>query len=129
MEKLFFRLAFIFALTFSLFLSGCQQQTDPRDMPPKYTHTQDHPLTGTTWYWDSEWSANRRTLFFETADRVIYQDGTQFTESYVYDKNEKQGKIDAYGEFSVTDDYETMLFPNWKNYGHGAEYKKVDGIK
>jgi hypothetical protein len=125
MEKLFFRLAFIFALTFSLFLSGCQQQADPRDVPPKYTHTQDHPLTGTKWYWDSEWSENRRILFFNTADKMVYQDGSEFIESYVYDKNMKMGRIDAYGEFTVIDDYQTISFSNWKNYGHGAEYKRL----
>ncbi|GHU84136.1 hypothetical protein FACS189473_0560 [Spirochaetia bacterium] len=126
MKNRFFRAGVsLFSILLSLFLSGCQPQTDPRDRPPLYTHTPDHPLIGTKWLWESAWGT--RTLFFDTADTVIYQDQNEgtYTEPYIYDKDQKQGRIDIYGEFTVTGDYEALAFSNWKNYGHGSEYVRL----
>ncbi|AEF83218.1 hypothetical protein TREAZ_0523 [Leadbettera azotonutricia ZAS-9] len=118
-------LSVLMAALFLAVLPGCQQQTDPRDVPLEYVHTPDHPLTGTKWLWDSQWG--RRTLSFDTPDEAMYHDQNEgiYLVSYIYDKNKKMGRIDVYGEFAVIDDYETMAFSNWKNYGHGSEYIRL----
>jgi hypothetical protein len=119
----------LFLVLLFLVFSGCQQQTDPRDVqgpenPPPENPPGEFPdsLLNTRWIWDSPWGG--RSLFFISADEVVYTDQAEgvYTEPYTYDESKKQGKIRYYGEFEISGDNKTMHFKEWKNYGHGSDF-------
>jgi hypothetical protein len=116
-------------------LWGCAQQYDPRDKaapgsPPETGGPAADSLKGTVWVWDSPWG--RRTLTFHPSEMTVSylgQDGDNFTEAYTYDGGRKRGAVDYYGEagFEISGDNRTMHFIEWKNYGHGCDYVRLDG--
>jgi len=110
----------------ALFFAACQEQIDPRDIqsgrPPPDPNS---PLVGTMWHW-GDWGGT--TLYFETPDTVIGNPGdpgeSSFT--YSYDKATHNGQVDTLGRFTVTPDYGKMNFSEWRHYGHGAEFTRIE---
>ncbi|HCC36858.1 MAG TPA: hypothetical protein DEQ14_04190 [Treponema sp.] len=109
-----------------IILAACQAQIDPRDtqsgrLPPDL----ESPLIGTAWRYET-WG---QTLYFESAETVIHN-GTDSYE-YFYDKAARAGRIGVLGSFtvtadSVTADYKLINFPDFKGYGHGADFTRID---
>jgi hypothetical protein len=128
--------ALLCAILFPVLLcSGCAGQYDPRDTVPPYPppETGEAPsdsLKGTVWVWDSPWG--RRTLTFHESEMTVTylgQDGDDYTEPYTYDSAAGKGAVEYYGEagFEISAGRRTMHFIEWKNYGHGCEYIRLDG--
>jgi hypothetical protein len=121
----------VLLLLFALW--GCAQQYDPRDKvppgsAPEAGGSSADSLKGTVWVWDSPWG--RRTLTFHESEmtvRYLGQDGDDYTEAYTYDG--KTGAVRYYGEagFEISADNRTMHFIEWKNYGHGCDFIRLDG--
>ena len=108
-------------------LSACQEQIDPRDKGLSGIYPDpDSPLIGTSWFWDGGWGAV--TLNFDTAETVLFIEGaSQFTYKYVYVKSTRNGQADSLGRFSVTENYDRMIFsPTWRGYPHGADFTRID---
>jgi hypothetical protein len=123
------------ALFVSLAFSACPQQYDPGDIetpsnpPPGNRGDSLDSLKGTVWVWDSAWG--KRTLIFDASElKVTYigQAGDSYMEKYTYNSNTKTGNIEYYGEagFEVSPDNQTMHFIEWKSYGHGCDYTRLN---
>jgi hypothetical protein len=56
------------------------------------------------------------------------QDGDDYTESYTYNSATKTGTIAYYAEagFTISADNQTMRIAEWKNYGHGCEFTRLE---
>ncbi|MDR2500361.1 MAG: Ig-like domain-containing protein [Treponema sp.] len=101
-------------------------------------------LAGTYWWWPS------LQLFFISEDRVmLYSTGAYYpyaghpfkytypapgyAYSYTYNPDAKTGSIDDLGEYSggslgrfrIDGDNQTLVFPDYKSYGHGADFKTL----
>jgi hypothetical protein len=120
-------LSIIIAFPIMLFsFAGCQEQTDPRDTqlnwPPLDTDSQ---LVGTRWHW-GDWGG--ATLFFETPETVMSNlgDSEEFALAYVYNNTTRSGQVDTLGRFTVTGDYEKLNFSEWRNFGHGVEFTRIE---
>ena len=115
----------IFILIFS---AGCQEQIDPRAIQPSGPGPDpDSPLIGTNWFWDGGWGAT--SLYFENAETVLFteQSGNQVRHAYSYDKAIRKGQADTLGAFTVTENYERMIFsPTWRGYNHGANFTRTN---
>jgi formylglycine-generating enzyme required for sulfatase activity len=81
-------------------------------------------LVGTRWIWDSPWGM--RIIIFDTEDHAVFDDyGTEYEESYTYDPASGTGRITGgypAGDFQLRNDNKLMFFPDYKNYGHSAEF-------
>jgi hypothetical protein len=100
-------------------------------------------LAGTYWWW----SSTSLQLFFVSEDRVLLYsissyypyEGYPFrytypapgyTYSYAYNPEKKTGSIGdlheysggPLGRFAISGDSQTLTFPNYKSYGHGADF-------
>ncbi|MCL2763115.1 MAG: hypothetical protein FWD36_07935 [Treponema sp.] len=104
-------------------LIGCQAQIDPREKRPGGSGPDpDSPLIGTSWFWDGGWGAV--TLYFESAETVLFNEEARH--AYSYDKSTRIGQADSLGRFTVTNNYERMVFsPTWRNYPHGADFTRM----
>lgn len=113
------------ALFLFFVLPGCAQQNPP----PETGGDSLDSLNGTVWVWDSAWG--RRTLRFDPSEMIVTyigQDGDDYTEPYTYNSNTKSGTITYYGEagFEISADNQTMHFIEWKSYGHGCDYTRLE---
>jgi hypothetical protein len=109
----------LFILTFT----ACQAQTDPRDIHPSGPGADPNsPLIGTEWRKDIYGTVN---LYFDTAETARCIDNDTYSYDYTYDKSTRKGQVDSCGNFTVTADYEKLIFPSWKQYGHETVFTRV----
>ena len=91
-------------------------------------------LIGTRWEWDSAFGL--RTLAFDSPDHLIFhndhRDGTpvqHLDDYYTYDRTTGQGNITGEypaGPFIIINEGRIMHFTNFKNYGHGADFTRLE---
>ena len=90
------------------------------DSPGSYPPT----LVGTQWYWDSPWGM--RIITFDTEDHAVFDNyGTKHDDPYTYDPALGKGRITGgypAGDFQLRNGNKIMFFPDYKNYGHSAEF-------
>ncbi|MDR1585976.1 MAG: hypothetical protein LBS57_00820 [Treponema sp.] len=108
------------------FFSGCEPETGGGNYP--------ETLAGTKWEWDSEYGL--RTLDFDSADHLVFyndrRDGAEparFDDYYTYDSSTGTGTVTgAYpaGDFALVNDNRVMYFKNFKAYGHGADFTRIE---
>jgi hypothetical protein len=92
-------------------------------------------LVGTRWKWDgSEWD---RTLIFDTASHLYFDNysnqpnGAVYDDYYTYDSTLGTGTITGgypAGDFMLLDENRIMYFTNYKNYGHGAQFRRIEDV-
>jgi hypothetical protein len=111
------------------FLIGCQVQIDPRatgqDWPPP---NPDSYLIGTSWSGSTRGTGSIVTLFFECAEKVIFNEGMADRQSlnYFYVDETRKGYVSSLGGFSVTtEDYESIDFSTWRQFPCGADFTRV----
>jgi hypothetical protein len=75
-------------------------------------------LAGTEWYWESIYGGY---LTFLTDTKIAGSSAT-----YTYNPGERQGKMDVFGNFLVTNNDTHITFTNIKGYGHTAEFDLVE---
>jgi hypothetical protein len=90
-------------------------------------------LVNTWWKWDgSEWD---RTLFFDTSSHLYFDNyhtavsGAVYHDAYTYNYSDGTGTITGgypAGAFMLLDENQIMYFPNYKNYGHGAQFRRIN---
>lgn len=125
------------ALLAALFFVSCELDSAPADGGGPAS------LAGSYWWW----SSTSLQLFFVSEDRVLLYsisdyypyEGYPFhytypapgyAYSYAYNAERKTGNIGdlheysggALGRFAISGDSQTLTFPNYKSYGHGAEF-------
>jgi hypothetical protein len=81
------------------------------------TVTLNDTLAGTEWYWESQYGGY---LTFLTNTKIAGSSA-----AYIYNPGERQGKMDVFGNFVVTNNDAHITFTNIKGYGHTAEYNLV----
>ena len=102
----------------ALLCAGCWEQIDPREPPYNWPAPDpDSPLISTKWRWDSGWE--NAVLHFGTAQTVWYNEDAY---DYFFDKAIRRGEIVHIGIFTITGNYDTMDFSQWKSYPHGAHF-------
>jgi hypothetical protein len=87
------------------FFPACEQQTDPRDIE----------LAGTRWIWSGT------VLEFKNDSRAAVLDSTY---SYTYDRSSRQGDMQTLGAFRISEDFQTLAFPNYNNGGGEAVFQR-----
>jgi len=114
----------------AFFLMGCQGQIDPRDAqsdrPPPDPNS---PLIGTMWEGRGRGGGSLVILYFESAERVIFNPGLlgeRFLD-YHFSAATRRGNVDTLGYFSVTtDEYEAIAFyRGWRHYPCGADFTRL----
>ncbi|GHV30313.1 hypothetical protein AGMMS4952_17140 [Spirochaetia bacterium] len=103
-QKRFIAIALLL-LFIGILFPGCEQQTDPRDIE----------LTGTTWIWSGA------VLEFKSGSRAEVLNTTY---SYTYNRSSRQGDIQTLGAFTVSADFQTLIFPNYNNGGGEAVFTR-----
>ncbi|WP_157784168.1 hypothetical protein [Treponema primitia] len=101
-----------------------EEEADPGNIVPMES------LVGTRWRWNSG-GYGMRTLYFESAEIVQFQDQYTDTEpwlpyNYTYSKTTKKGQIEIFGKFTVSADNQRISFAQWRSYPHGAEYDRIE---
>ena len=100
---------------------GCQVQEDPRAIQPvRPGPDPESPLIGTSWIFSD---FGDQIVYFQTAETVVFQN-----ESYAYTYNAKTrtGRADYLNSFVVQENYERMTFLSWRNFGHSADFTRVN---
>ena len=120
----------VFAAAALLF--GCFLEETP-ELDGGYPPT----LVGTFWQWDS--SFGLRTLEFDTETHLFFhndhRDGNppfKDNDYYTYDPISGTGNITGEypaGPFQIQDGGKTMYFLNFKSYGHGADFTRIERIE
>jgi len=113
----------------ALFLMGCQAQIDPRDaQPDRPPPDLNSPLIGTTWEGRGRGGGGLVILYFESAERVIFNPelpGERFLD-YHFSQATRRGNVATLGNFSVTEEYKAIEFyMNWRHYPCGADFARV----
>ncbi|MDR1128132.1 MAG: hypothetical protein LBL20_02380 [Treponema sp.] len=75
-------------------------------------------LAGTEWYWESIYGGY---LTFLTETKIAGSSAT-----YTWNPGERNGKMDVFGNFIVTNNDTHITFTNIKGYGHTAEFDLVE---
>ena len=121
MNKIFLLRVSTLLLIFSLmFLTGCQQQIDPR-VDPKDKFALQDSLENTAWRRDDDGYTRFDIVFISNREA---NDG-QSNMKYTYNRNTRKGEIEVYGIFNISDDEIKLTFPSYKSYGHPVYFSKV----
>ena len=97
----------------------------------------DYPasLVGTQWFWDSPFGSDpvyggmRVISFYEDGYAFFFNYGNPFDDYYTYDPGRGTGNIGGgypAGDFQLRNNNTVMYFPAYKNYGHSAEFYRME---
>ena len=103
---------------------GCQAQHDPRAVPYNWPPPDpDSELINTEWFY-SEWN---HSLLFTCLQTALWSEGEfSYSLQYKYDRALRRGEVPGLGRFTVTENFETLIFPSpYRGYPHEAIFTRV----
>ena len=113
-----------------LFLVGCQEQIDPRDIQPDWPLS-DSTLIGTKWSGGGLVGGVTTILYFESAERVIVTDEELSGEfvrerEYYFVEGRLNGFVRTLGHFTVTAEFDAIVFPTWRRFQCRADFVRIN---